>query len=397
MTVALVLSLAGALVMVAGWVRAAGSAVTRVPRADALRDASDGDPGAARVAELLDEREAITPAVGVVVSGLLVLASVLATVGIVVELDLGPALVAALLVGAVIFIFGDPIPRSLGRWSPHRIAYRSSRLLALATTLGGRANDLLSETEEEEDEGSAEAHALEDVEEQERELIDSVLEFSETVVREVMTPRPDMVTIAVDASIDELISLATDEGYSRVPVTSNGDVVGIAIVKDLLARIKDQSPPLLVAEVMRPVEFVPETKFISSLLSEMRERHLHQVMVVDEFGDIAGLVTIEDLIEELVGEISDETDLVEHLIVRRGSEWDVDARAPVDDLEKVIGVDLPDEDWDTVGGLVLGLAERVPEVGETFKFESVVFTVTRMQGRRVSAVSVALDDGLGPV
>lgn len=397
MTATLVLSVAGLLVLLAGWLRAAGSAVTRVPRADALRDGSDGDSGAARVADLLDEREAITPAVGVVVSGLLVLSSVLATVGIVVELDLGPALIAGLLTGAVIFIFGDPIPRSLGRWSPHRIAYRSSRLLVLATALGGRANDLLRETNGLEEEGSAEAQALDHVEEQERELIDSVLEFSETVVREVMTPRPDMVTIAMDASIDELIAVATDEGYSRVPVTSNGDVVGIVIVKDLLALIKEESPPQRVAEVMRSVEFVPETKFISSLLSEMRERHLHQVMVVDEFGDIAGLVTIEDLIEELVGEISDETDMVEHFIVRRGGGWDVDARTPIDDLEKTTGVPLPDEDWDTVGGLVLGLAERVPEVGETFKFESLVFTVTRMQGRRVSAVNVTQDRSLEAV
>jgi CBS domain containing-hemolysin-like protein len=392
---ALVLTVAGVLLLLAAWLRAAGSAVTRVPRADALRDASDGYPGAARVADLLDEREAITPAVGVVVSGLLVLSAVLGTVAMVSGRELGSALGAALLMGAVIFILGDPLPRSLGRWSPHRIAYRSSSLLVLATTLGGWANELLSEPEAE-DEG-AEPPAPEDVEEQERELIDSVLEFSETVVREVMTPRLDMVTISVDASIDELIALATGEGYSRVPVTSNGDVVGIAIVKDLLALIRGESPPLSVAEVMRPVEFVPETKHASSLLSEMRERHLHQVMVVDEFGDIAGLVTIEDLIEELVGEISDETDLIEHLIVRRGNGWDVDARASVDDLEEATGVDLPNEEWDTVGGLVLGLAERVPEVGEAFKFENLVFTVTRMQGRRVSTVNVIQDNRIGAV
>ncbi len=395
MTATVVLVLAALLLLLGGWVRAAGSAVSRVPRADALRDASDGDAGAARVARLLDQREVITPAVGVVVSGLLILSAVLATVGLVVELDLGPALVAALLTGAVIFVFGDPIPRSLGRWSPHRIAYRSSRLLALATSLGGRANDLLGENDEEDDEDQAQV--LDDVEEQEREMIDSVLEFSETVVREVMTPRPDMVTIPIDASIEDLITVATDEGYSRLPVTSNGDVVGIAMVKDLLPRIKENSPPRSVEEVMRPVEFVPETKLASSLLTEMREHHLHQVMVVDEFGDIAGLVTIEDLIEELVGEISDETDLVEHLIVRRGDTWDVDARAPIDDLEKATGVDLPDEDWDTVGGLVLGLAERLPEVGETFRFEDLVFTVTRMQGRRVSSVNVTLESSVGAV
>ncbi|HEX9761954.1 MAG TPA: CBS domain-containing protein, partial [Acidimicrobiia bacterium] len=252
---AAVLISAGVLLLIAGWVRAAGTAVTRVPRADALRDASDGDAGARRVADLLDERDAITPAVGVVVSFLLVLASVLATVSIAGDRDLGAAIGPGLLIGALIFILGDPLARSMGRWKPHLIAYRSSWLLTVAVGLGGRANDLLSEPENQEI--PLEPPAPEDVEEQERELIDSVLEFSETIVREVMTPRPDMVTIPITATVDELIALASDEGYSRVPVTSNGDVVGVAIVKDLLARIKEENPPASVADVMRPVEFVP--------------------------------------------------------------------------------------------------------------------------------------------
>ncbi len=393
MTVTLTLVVAGLLLALAAWLRAAGSAITRVPRADALRDASDGMAGAERVAELLDRRESITPAIGVVVSGLLVISAVLATVGIVDGLDFGASLIAGLLAGGVIFIFGDPLPRSLGRWNPRGIAYRSSGLLAFATGLGGWANELLSEDEVEETE--EESNAIDDVEEQERELIDSVLEFSETLVREVMTPRPDMVTVAMDAGIEELITVATKEGYSRLPVTSNGDVIGIVVVKDLLIGLNDARRRAdTAADVMRQVEFVPETKYASSLLNEMRERHQHQVMVVDEYGDIVGLVTIEDLIEELVGEISDETDLVENLIIPRGDGWEVDARTPVDELEKIVGVDLPDEEWDTVGGLVLGLAERVPEVGETFRLESVAFKVERMQGRRVSTVEVTVESSV---
>ncbi|MCI0679451.1 MAG: CBS domain-containing protein, partial [Actinobacteria bacterium] len=319
-----VLVLAMLLLLAAAWVRAAGTAVTRVPRADALRDDADGRRGAALVAELLDEREAITPAVGVVVSGLLVVATVLSALAVSERRSLGAAILPALLLGVLIFVLGDPIPRSLGRWRPHRIAYGSAWLLALAVRMGGWANDLLSEPENQE--LATEPQAPEEVEEQERELIDSVLEFSETLVREVMTPRPDMVTIPTDATIDELIALASDEGYSRLPVTSNGDIVGIAIVKDLLTRIKEDKPPRLVSEVMRPIAFVPETKHASALLNEMREQHLQQVIVVDEFGDIAGLVTIEDLIEELVGEISDETDEETQTIVARGLGWDVDAR-----------------------------------------------------------------------
>lgn len=393
MTVAIILSVA--LLALAAWIRAAGTAVTRVPRADALRDASDGVKGAQRVADLLDDRESITPAVGVVVSGLLIIAVVLAITAFTSGMEFGSAIVTGLLVGAVMFVFGDPLPRSLGRWNPHAIAYRSAGVLGIATAVGGLANDLLA-SEEEIEETPEESQEQDDVEEQERELIDSVLEFSETVVREVMTPRPDMVTIAADASIDELISVATEEGYSRIPVTTNGDVVGIVVVKDLLSTIGDTDRrPESVSDVMRPVEFVPETKYASSLLSEMREQHQHQVMVVDEYGDVVGLVTIEDLIEELVGEISDETDLVENLIVPREDGWEVDARTPVDELEKVLGVDLPDEEWDTVGGLVLGLAERVPEVGEVFHLDTVAFRVERMQGRRVAVVGVSVEPAVG--
>ncbi len=375
------------LLALAAWVRAAGTAVTRVPRADALRDASDKVKGAAKVAELLDEREQITPAVGVVVSGLLVLSSVLATAIIIDRLDSGPAIVVALLVGALTFVGGDPVPRAIGRASGHGIAYRSAPVLGLAVRMGGWANDLLTEEVEDVDPTEASAAAIAD--DAERELIDSVLEFAETLVREVMTPRPDMVTIPVTAGIDELIALTSEQGYSRLPVTSNGDVVGIAVVKDVLATISDEDRPRSVEEVMRPVEFVPETKYASALLSEMRERHLHQVVVVDEFGDIAGLVTIEDLIEELVGEIQDETDEIEQMIVSIGDSWQVDARASIDELEKATGVEIPDEDWDTVGGLVLGLAERVPEEGEVFTFDALVIEVTRMQGRRVSEVKVS--------
>ncbi|MFB3051113.1 MAG: transporter associated domain-containing protein, partial [Acidimicrobiia bacterium] len=162
------------------------------------------------------------------------------------------------------------------------------------------------------------------------------------------------------------------------------------IVMDLLSILTDENPPRAVAQVMRPVEFVPETKHASSLLAEMQESHTHQVIIVDEYGDIAGLVTIEDLLEELVGEIADETDLEESLISRTGEGWDVDARLPVDDLIKATGVNLPDEEWDTVGGLVLGLAERIPEEGEVFTHEQLILRVSRMQGRRVSQVSVTL-------
>lgn len=390
------LVLAVVLVMVAAWLRAAGTAISRVPRADALRDASEGTSGAEAVAELLDRRETITPAVGVVASGFLVAASVLATAVLSQDLTIGRSLLMALVVGVVAFMVGDLIPRRVGRLNSASLAYRSHRALKWSVALGGWANELLPEVEngiEDEEEGEED-----EADEHERELIDSVLEFGETIVREVMTPRPDMVSVPVAASIHDLIELATAEGYSRLPVASDGDIVGMVIVKDLLRMFTDDDHrPASVEEVMRPVEFVPETKGASALLAEMQESHTHQVVVVDEYGDVVGLVTIEDLLEELVGEIADETDPDEALIVTRGAGWWVDARLPVDELCKIAGIEASEEyEADTVGGLVLALAERVPEEGEVFTFEELELTVLKMQGRRVSEVSVAVTESAEP-
>jgi putative hemolysin len=375
------------LLLGAAWLRAAGSAVARIPRADALRDESDGVKGAGEVAALLDNRETISPAVGVVASALLVLSAALEAAFLAADVTSSGVWLVAIGAGLLVFLLGELIPRRLGMINPTFIAYHSHRLLRAAVLLGGWANELIPEmegTEEEPDEVQEE-----EAEDQERELIDSVLEFGETIVREVMTPRPDMITIPVTGSIEELIDLSTKEGFSRIPVTSDGDVVGMVIVKDLLTMLTDEKVrPRAVAEVMRSVEFVPETKLAAALLGEMQESHLHQAVVVDEYGEVSGLVTIEDLLEELVGEIADETDVEEDLISRRGDGWWVDARLAVDDFCKVVGVQLSEYEGDTVGGLVLGLAERIPEEGEVFGFEGLAIQVTRMQGRRVAEVVV---------
>lgn len=385
------LTASGLLILFAAWIRASGTAITLVPRANALRDASEGRAGADVVSDLLENRESISPAVGVVVSALLVAGAVIGTAALVTGTALGGSLLIAGSVGLVAFAFGDLVPRRLGRLNPAGLAYRSSWVLSRSVRLGWWANELLPA-----DNGATGEDDLgdEEADEQERELIEQVLEFSETIVREVMTPRPDMVTIPADAPIAELIRVSTDEGFSRLPVMSNGDVVGMVIVKDLLRVLTgDAERPESAADVMRETKFVPETKLVSSLLAEMQESHIHQVIVVDEYGDVVGLVTIEDLLEELVGEIADETDSEEDLIAVDGEGWRVDARLPVDALCKLTGVELDDDqEGDTVGGLVLDLAERVPEEGEQFELAPLFMTVTRMQGRRIAEVLVTMTE-----
>ena len=393
---ALTLVVAGLVLLAAAWLRAAGTAITRVPRADALRDASDQVDGAEEVAGMLDDREVIGPAVGVVGSALLVVSATLGVAAVAAGDDAVRAVWLGLVVGLIVFVIGDLLPRGLGRVASHQIAYRSAEVLRVAIRLGGWANDLIFESEESTD-LEVDHDEEENSVEQERELIVSVLQFSETLVREVMTPRPDMVTVPVTASIEELVALATEEGFSRIPVTADSDIVGLVIVKDLLPMFVDNKRPNSVAEVMRPVDFVPETKLAATLLAEMQVGKVHQMIVVDEYGDITGLITIEDLLEELVGEIIDETDEDELLLVPSGNgRWTVDARLPVEDLAAELGVELPEEESDTVGGLVLAVAERVPEEGESFRVGDCVFTVVRMQGRRIAELNVVKDPQLDP-
>ena len=372
--------------LLAALLRAGSASLVRTPRADALHDAAEGGAGAGRVARLLDDSELIVPSINIVHSVLVVLAAVPSTWAITV--GSGGMTTASLLVTLVVglSVFADLIPRMVGRARPRTLAYRLSRLLALAIALGSRAAEILWEDGEEQGEDEDD-----DQDEEEVGLIESVLEFADTIVREVMVPRTDMVTVATDAGLDVLLDLIEETGYSRIPVVGDGidDVVGLIIAKDLLPRLANGDRPVTVSEVMRPVDHIPETKRVPDLLRDMQASRSHMAVVVDEFGGTAGLVTIEDLLEELVGEITDEYDDDELLIeeLEDGS-WKVDGRLSVHDLSEMIDIELPSEEWDTVAGLVLGLAGRVPRERETFEAEGVALTVRRVQGRRVQEVVV---------
>ena len=366
-------------------IRAAGASVVRTSRADALHDAAEGDGRAARIADVLDDRTMIQPALGTVTTVLLVAAAVPAAWALTQQLD-GLSLFAGLAaLGFALVLIGDLLPRSWGRSHPRTLAYRFSHLLAGSVRLGSRAVDLVTEDEEDDDDADDDEAAQEEAE---RELISSVLEFSEAVVREIMVPRPDMTSISEAASSDDAIDLSLAEGVSRIPVTRAGpdDIVGILYARDLLALMDSGVAAKAVGELMRSGYYVPETKRISELLREMQANQVHMAVVVDEFGGTAGLVTIEDIIEELVGEIADEFDEAEEMVTAVEDGFLVDARLPVDDLGDLFNVEFPDEEWDTVGGLVLALAGRVPKEGEQFEHDGVLFTADRVQGRRVARV-----------
>ncbi len=373
---------------VAGFLRAAGASLIRTPRADALHDAAEGYPRADRIARLLEDPSSIAPSVNVMHVVLLVLASIVGTWSAT-AVAAGPALVVWLVALAVIVVFvGDLIPRSLGRSRSRRLAYRFASLLEKAVAMGSMAVNLGTEDGSEIDEVDP---FVDEDDSEEIELISSVLEFSETLVREVMVPRTDMVVVDRDSDVDSLLAVVTQYGFSRIPVAGEGidDIVGVVIVKDLLQVLSSGQVDATAETIIRPVDFVPETKRVPDLLKEMQASKSHMAVVVDEYGGTAGLVTIEDLLEELVGEIVDEFDDDELLVSIHGDgSWLVDGRLSVSDLAELAEIELPDEEWDTVGGLVLGLAGRVPHQGEKFEIAGLTVEVTRVQGRRVGQVVV---------
>jgi CBS domain containing-hemolysin-like protein len=235
------------------------------------------------------------------------------------------------------------------------------------------------------------AEEEEEIEEEERELIHSVFEFGDTVVREVMVPRPDMITIPGGATLDEGLGTIIEGGYSRVPIYEGDtdNIIGVLYAKDLLKRIHENRKDAKVAALGRAPLFIPEQKKVAELLREMQEQRVHMAIVVDEYGGTAGLVTIEDLIEEIVGEIVDEYDQEEPLVEPVDEHRiRVDAKMPIDEVNELLEVDLPHEEWDTVGGLVFGLTGRVPEVGESVRFDSLEFKTERVTGRRVQKVLI---------
>lgn len=364
--------------------RLGASSLLSTRRADAAKASVEGVGGAGLVASLLEKREATVQAVAVVHSTLMVVAT-LSAVWAAAAADEGVlrgVMLAAL--ALVTVMIGDIVPRVLGRAKPGRIGFALARIVYPAVRLGSLVTEVAAIDE------SLPPEALQE-ERQERQMISSVIEFSETMVREVMVPRTEMVVVAETDGFDTLLATVNEHGYSRIPVIRSGidDVVGIAIIKDLLKLNGEKGSAGTMEDLMRQPLFVPETKKVSDLLREMQASKMHMAVVIDEYGSTAGVVTIEDLLEELVGEIVDEYDREAPLLTQMDdSTWLADGRMDIAELSDAIGVDLPEEDFDTVAGLILGLAGRVPKESERFELTDVEFTVTRVQGRRVAAVRV---------
>jgi len=405
------------LIIATGFLAMSETAITRVTKAKAATLVDEDRRHARTLLRLVQHLDRVLP---VVLFALEVCTLVAATlVGVVAEHAFGGVgvIVATAFEIAVIFVFAELAPKTWAVQHSDRAALATSPLIRLLvafrplgwitraliavtnTLLPGKGMKSGPYTSDELLRALADEAVEEDViEHEERTLIHSIIDFGDTVVREVMVPRPDMVAVESYARISDVIDVVIPAGYSRIPVYSQGidDVVGIVYVKDLMRAEREGTGDGQVAEVMREAHFTPESKRVSELMREMQAGKFHMAIAVDEFGGTAGLVTLEDLIEELVGEITDEYDIEQTPTERlEDGTLVVNARMPVDEVNELLEEDeqseLPrGEDWDTVGGLLYSLLGHVPSEGEAAEVDGHVLIAERVQGRRIGRVRISV-------
>ena len=234
-------------------------------------------------------------------------------------------------------------------------------------------------------------HQEGNIEETERQMIHSIFEFGDTIVRQIMVPRPDIVAVEVKTPLQAALDMIVAHDLSRVPIYREDldRVEGILYAKDVLKALHQGRSQIGLRELARPAHFVPESNKASSLLREMQREKFHMAIVIDEYGSTAGLVTLEDLLEELVGEIADEHDVEERDVEAVGDgRYRVDASLPIHELNELVGTDLPRDRWNTVGGLIFGLLGTIPTEGQAVTLQGFRFTAEKVQGRRVTTVLV---------
>jgi CBS domain containing-hemolysin-like protein len=407
------------LLAIATFLSVAETALTRMSKVKAQALVEANRRGSGPLLRLVEKPETfLNPVLLVVLVSQLVQATL---TGVVATRLFGPwGVVVATFINVVfVFVFAEAAPKTWAVQHPDAAALFVARPVAalvrfppiqwLSRALIGLTNVILPGkglkegpwVSEEELLALADQAAEEEViEHEERDLIESIIEFGDTTAREVMVPRPDMVTVDADFRVADAMEVVILNGYSRIPVSGEGidDVVGLLYAKDLMRAERDGHSDGSVADFLRPAHFVPETKRVPELLREMQTEHFHMAVVVDEYGGTAGLVTLEDLIEELVGEIVDEFDQEEPMIepLSDGSVR-VNARMSVDELNDLLHAELPEGDWNTVGGLMFHLLGHVPVEGEQVTADGHVLRAERVQGRRIGRVRIASATPSAPV
>jgi putative hemolysin len=386
------------------------TAITRMSRVKAIALAETHQRGAGSLRKLVEHPERNLP---VILFALQICTLVAATmVGVVADSVFGAwgVVVATVFEIVVIFVFAELAPKIWAvqhseraallmapflvalvafppmRWSTHALIKVANLILPGSGLKEGpyvTEGELLATVDTAADDQV--------IEREERQLIHSIIDFGDTVAREVMVPRPDMVTVASAEPVRAAADVASSAGFSRIPVYGQGidDIVGIAYLKDMMRAEREGRAEQPVTEIMRQAQFLPDSKRIAEVMREMQAGKHHLAIVVDEYGGTAGLITLEDVLEELVGEISDEYDVnrprVEYL---DEGHLKVDGGLSIDEVNELTGLKLPEGDWDTVGGLLFSLLGHVPVQGEAAKCGDHSLVAEKVQGRRIAQVLI---------
>ncbi|MBA3530067.1 MAG: HlyC/CorC family transporter [Propionibacteriaceae bacterium] len=395
------------LVILAGLSAAAEAALYSFSKVRADRLVEDGRPGAVKLRKIVDDPPRYLNTALLLRTIFEICAIVLVAVVVFgfFQNTWEPIVITAGSMIIVSYIFWGVAPRTLGRQHSDRVACAvAGSLVAVTTVLGpfprllimiGNAltpgkgfSDGPFSTEAELRELVDLAEASEVIESGERKMIHSVFDLGDTIVKEVMVPRTDMVFIEEHKTLRQAVSLALRSGFSRIPVIREGldDVVGVLYLKDVIKRVFDSPGAQTserVASMMREPVWCPDSKPVDELLREMQLKRVHLVIVVDEFGGTAGMATIEDILEEIVGEITDEYDEEKTDITELGEgRYRVSSRLPVDELGQLFGLKLDDEEVDTVGGLMAKVLNKVPIAGSVVKYGGLEMVAERSAGRR---------------
>jgi CBS domain containing-hemolysin-like protein len=404
------------LLLASAFLALAETSLTRVSKVRVRVLEEEGRPGARALGRLIRRPEEFINPILLVILVLQTVQTALTTI-VCDRLFGGAGVAVGLFINVVVvFVLAEAAPKT---WAvqhtdkaallaarPVRMVVRLAPLRLLSRALIGLTNVILPGkglkqgpfvSEEEFLAMADEAVEAEVIEAEEQVLIRQIIEFGDTVVREVMVPRPDMVTVGADYRVDAVMEIVLLNGYSRIPVVGESidDVVGLIYAKDLMRAERDGFADHEVQKLMRPAHFVPESKRVTELLREMQAESFHMAVVIDEYGGTAGVVTLEDLIEELVGEIVDEYDNEDPSVEPLpGGDLRVNARLSIDDANDLLvtaerpDVQLPSGDWDTVGGLIFSTLGRVAAVGDKVEVPGYLLTVDRMQGRRIVRVRI---------
>lgn len=372
--------------------------------------AEDGDKRAMTVRRLLEQPGRLISTVLVGNNIVNIGATALATsLAISLFADNGPA-IATVVMTLLVLVFGEITPKTLTARNPEKFALRVSgyirfiqfildplvRILNLITgllvrVLGGNNEQESQVTEEEirmlvnvgQEEGL--------LDEDEREMIDSIFEFDDTLVREVMVPRIDIFAVDMEKTLEDVIEIVVGIGHSRIPVYEGtvDNIIGVIYAKDLLQPLLGASIRPSIKELMRQAYYVPESKKVRDLFEELRKEKVHMAIVLDEYGGTAGLVTIEDLIEEIVGDIQDEFDQEESLIeILEDGSLRVSARTSIYDINEQLELDLPDEEFDTISGLVFHHLGKLPQEGQELDIDNLHVVVEKITGRRIGKLHI---------